>query len=595
MQNLTERISSELLPRIRRPGQYIGLETNARRKGVDTAPLTVALAFPDTYGIGISHLGTQLLYALLNDRTDVACDRTYCPEPDAAAVMRERDIPLFGWESRCALRDFDLLGFSLGYELCVTNVLTMLDLAGIPLRASDRREDDPIVLGGDALADSPEPVAPFFDIFIVGDGERPLLELTDLLARARAAGASRREILLQAARTVEHVYVPSLYRCEYHADGTLAALEPAADGVPSTIRRACLRGFDLEGDLTRPLVPVSEGVHERVVVEIMRGCPNACRFCQAGSTRLPVRPRPADEVVSIATAALESTGYDELALLSLSSSDYPDLAGLIERLNAELAGRNVSISLPSLRVNSQLEILPKLTSKVRKGGLTIAAEAGSERLRRAIRKRITESDMIVGVRSAYEAGWRRVKVYFMAGLPGETDEDIRAIAELSRRLSDVGRDAFGQPGSISAGVSWFVPKPHTPMQFSPMRSPEYFMDVRSRLRELTRRSAVNVKFHWVERSLLEGVIARGDRRVADVIEAAWRDGARLDSWNEHFEWSHWQKAFEQTGLDPAFYAHREIPLDERTPWQHIVAPRTGEMLRDEHRRMIEVLNEVQME
>lgn len=589
MRNLRQTISDVLLPRVDRPGQYIGLEVNALNKDVETAEVSVAIAFPDAYTIGISHLGGQVLYHLLNRLPGIACDRSYCPEPDAETVMREHGIPLFGWESRVALADFDLLGFSLPYEVCATNVLTMLDLAGIPFYSADRDETHPILLGGDALADSPEPMAEFIDLFIPGDGEQPLAQLVELVRRAKRQHLSREEILLQAAREIPSVYVPRFYTPRYHDDGTLAELKPNREGVPATIQRACLKNLSDSPAITAPLVPISEGVHERVIIEIMRGCPNACRFCQAGFTRLPLRYRSVDEILELARQGIANTGYDEISLLSLSTSDYPHLDELIERLTEEFTPKNVSISLPSLRVDSQLKLLPKLTSAVRKGGLTIAAEAGSERLRQAIRKNITEEDMFAGVRAAYEAGWKRVKVYFIAGLPGETVEDLDAIIDLCKKLSYTGKAIMGQPGSISASVSWFVPKPHTPMQWSAMQSESYFEQTKHYLRDRAQRTAVNVKFHWTDRSALEGVLCRGDRRIAGVIEAAWRNGARMDAWNEHFHYEYWQRAFEQTGIDPAFYAQREFSLEETLPWSHIAAPRSVEGLKNEYRKMREIL------
>ena len=513
MRNVGNLVSQKLLPQVSHPAQYIGLEANRRCGNVEKAGVTVVLAFADAYSVGISHLGSQVLYTMLNSTPGAACDRAYCPMPDAEAVMRAEGIPLFGWESRCAVGDFNILGFSLAYELCATNVLTMLDLAGIPIHAADRRERDPLVVGGDALADSPEPLADFFDLFLVGDGEEPLSALVKLVGEMKLAGASRGEIILQAARTIPATYAPQFYQPQRVDGSPLPVPRRTRQDVPETIRRAHVASLSDSPAITAPLVPVAEGIHERVMIEIMRGCPNGCRFCQAGHTRLPVRWRSVDEIVNIARKAVAATGFDEISLLSLSSSDYPQLNELIDRLNAQFAGRCVSISLPSLRVDSQLKALPKLTSAVRKGGLTIAAEAGSDRLRRAIRKDISEEDMLAGVRAAYEAGWRKVKVYFMAGLPGETDADIEAIFDLCRRLSETGREVIGRPGAISASVSWFVPKPHTPMQWCAMRDAEYLLGVRRRLRELARRSAVSFKFHWVERSLLEGVIARGDRRV----------------------------------------------------------------------------------
>jgi radical SAM superfamily enzyme YgiQ (UPF0313 family) len=624
MRNVGRQVSDELLPRVRRPGQYVGGEINARWPGgwrSDSADVAVALAFPDTYSIGMSHLGSQVLYHMLNDTPGVGCDRAYCPLPDAEAVLRERGIPLFGWESRCALRDFDILGFSLPYELCVSNVLTMLDLAGIPLHAADRMEGDPIVVGGDALADSPEPLAEFFDILLPGDGEEPLAQLAQIVRRAkekrfaqahdssqcdsgvrfsyfglvwrdghirdlgRAGMTTRADIILEAAKTIPSAYAPRFYRPRYE-QGAYAGLERLRDDVPERIARARIKDLADSPALSRPLVPLSEAVHDRVTIEVMRGCPNACRFCQAGATRLPVRPRAPEEIVSVARSAIAATGYREVSLLSLSTSDYPDLEGLISRLSAELTPQKVSISLPSLRVDSQLKLLPRLTSEVRKGGITIAAEAGTDRLRQAIRKGITEEHMIEAVKAAYAAGWRQVKVYFMAGLPGETPADIDAIYYLCVRLSNARRDVDGQKGAISASVSWLVPKPHTPMQWCAMPDAEYFLGVRRRLMDLARRSPVRFKFHRVERSLLEALIARGDRRVGAAIEEAWRGGARLDSWDENFDYAKWTAACEKTGIDMATYVHSAIPTDRPLPWSHIRSPRGERFLLLEYRRMM---------
>ena len=591
MRDLTELISTRLLGRARRPGQYVGLEVNARGADVEGAEVAVVLAFPDTYAIGISHLGSQVLYHMLNDTPGVACDRTYCPTPDGESIMRSEHIPLFAWESRRAVADFDIIGFSLPYELCVTNVLTMLDLAGVPLRAEDRGAAEPLVIAGDALADSPEPMADFIDLFLAGDGEGPLRALVGLVGEMTRRGAAREQIILAAAQSIDGAYAPRYYEPVAVAGSPLAAVRSARPDVPETVRRACLENLADSPAVTAPLVPVSEAVHERVVIEIMRGCPNACRFCQAGATRLPVRVRSVDEIVAAAREALDATGYREISLLSLSTSDYPRLDELIERLTAEFASRHVSISLPSLRVDSQLRHLPRLTSTVRKGGLTIAAEAGSERLRRAIGKNITEENMLAGVRAAYQAGWRRVKVYFMAGLPGETPADIDAICELCVRLSETRKEVDGQPGAISASVSWFVPKPHTPMQWCPMRDAEYFFSVRRRLRELSRRTSVCFRFHRIERSGLEGLIARGDRRTGAVIEAAWRAGARMDSWDDHFNYDTWLAALAGAGADLADITGRTLDLDAPLPWSHIRCRQPPERLAEQYRKMTEALEQ----
>jgi radical SAM family uncharacterized protein len=588
VKDIAAEITERLLPRVRRPSQYIGLETNARCGNVRSAEVTVALAYADAYAVGISHLGSQVLYHSLNDLPGVACDRTYCPMPDTEQVMRAEGVELFGWESRCRLRDFDVLGFSLGYELGATNVLTMLDLAGIPLKSVERGEGHPLVVGGDAMADAPEPVADFFDLLLPGDGEEPLAALVDLVRRMKRSGSSRDEVLLAAAQTVPSAYVPRFYEpgCD---DGAPAAPVALRDDVPKAIPRACLASLSDSPAITRPLVPLATSVHDRVVIEVMRGCPNACRFCQAGAVRLPVRTRSIDDIVGIARAAIDATGYREISLLSLSASDYPCLAELLDRLNAEFAPRHVSISLPSLRADGQVRHLPALTATVRRTGLTIAAEAGSQRLRRAIGKDIEEQDMIAAVRAAYEAGWRSVKVYFMAGLPGETDEDIDAIFDLCRRLSEARKDVDGRRGAITASVSWFVPKPHTPMQWCAMREADYLFAVRRRLKEMARGSPVRFRFHWIERSLLEGLLCRGGRPLGAVIEAAWRNGARMDAWSEHFRYDAWLAAFDETGIDPAAYVHREIPLHRPLPWSHIRCYRDENFLRAEYRRMRDAL------
>ncbi len=583
MRNLAKTISESFLPRVIGPGQYVGLETNARRGDVTSAEVTVALAFPDAYTIGISHLGSQLLYHMLNDIAGVVCDRTYCPMPDAEQVMRDLALPLFAWESRSAVADFDIVGFSLSYEMCVTNVLTMLDLAGIELHWADRGPDDPLVIGGDALADSPEPLAEFFDLFIAGDGEKPLAAFVELVRQMKSSGASRQEILLAAARQIESVYVPSLYEPVYDQQGGVK-LEPTVDGIPAVIRRAHLGNLSESPELTKPLVPLVKAVHDRVTIEIMRGCPNGCRFCQAGMTRLPVRIKPIEKIVQVAREAIDATGYREISLLSLSTSDYPYLTELIGKLNEEFAGEHVSISLPSLKVSEQLRHLPKLTSVVRKAGLTIAAEAGTDRLRQSIGKDIRQVDMCEAVRAAYESGLQRVKVYFMAGLPGETDADIDGIIDLCLALSDTRREVDGQRGAINASVSWFVPKPHTPLQWVPMAPMERFFEIRERLISRARRTPINVKFHWIERSFLEAVIARGDRRVGSAIEAAWAAGARMDSWSEHFDFEKWEAAFAGAGVDAKSIACNSIPLDRSTPWSHIQGHRSLEFLKKDYQR-----------
>ncbi len=583
MRILRDAILTDLLPYVPHPAQYTGLEHNRCCTDVQRAEVTVALAFPDAYPVGVSHLGTQILYTLLNGIDGVACDRAYCPPPEAERVMRERGVGLFGWESRAHLGDFDVIGVSLSYEMVLTNMLTMLDLAGVPLRAADRGDGDPIIVAGGTQADAPEVMADFTDIVLVGDGEASLPSLVDLIRRAKRDGAGREAILLQAARTIPEAYVPSLWVPRYHDDGTLASLAPIRDDLPRTIRRGHVP-LSASPPITHPLVATTAGVFDRISLEVMRGCPHGCRFCHAGSTRKPIRWRSVDELVQTAQQAVDHTGFREISLLSLSTSDYPRLGELMTRLNEQFAPQHVSIAVPSLRVDKQLAHLPWQLNRVRKGGMTIAAEVGTDHLRRAIRKNITNEDLINGVRAAYAAGWKSIKVYFMAGFPGETDADLEGIIDLCRAMSQARRDVDGHAGSVTASVSWFVPKPHTPLQWAAQADMDTFWHARTFLIERTRKQPITVKCHHIERSVLEAVIARGDRRLGRVVEAAWRAGARFDGWREHFDFDLWRRAFDAAGLDMAFYARRERPVDEPLPWDMIAGPRSRASLEHEWRQ-----------
>ena len=585
MRILRDAILTDLLPYVPHPAQYTGLEHNRRCRDVHTADVTVALAFPDAYPVGVSHVGTQILYTLLNATDGVACDRSYCPTPEAERVMRERGVGLFGWESRAHLGDFDVIGISLSYEMVFTNMLTMLDLAGVSLHAAERSDDDPIIVVGGTQADAPEVMADFTDIVLVGDGEASLPALVELIRRAKRAGAGREAILLEAARTIPEAYVPALWEPRYHDDGTLASLAPVRDDLPRTIARGHVPLSDSPA-ITHPLVPATAGVFDRISLEIMRGCPHGCRFCHAGATRDPLRWRSVDELLDTAQQAVDNTGFREISLLSLSTSNYPHLEELMARMNERFAPQHVSIAVPSLRVDKQLAHLPWQLNRVRKGGMTIAAEVGTDRLRRAVRKTVTNDDLLAGVRAAYAAGWKSVKVYFMAGFPGETDADLEGIIQLCRAMSWARKDVDGHKGSVTASISWFVPKPHTPLQWAPQADMDYFWHVRTFLLDRTRKSPVTVKCHHIERSVIEAVIARGDRRLGRVVEAAWRAGARFDGWREHFDFDLWRQAFDDVGLDMGFYARRERPLDELLPWDRIAAPRSRDALAAEWRQYL---------
>ncbi len=572
-QTLASRVSNELLPRVRQPGQYLGGEINqlVRPGDWEAARVRLALAFPDLYAIGMSHLGMQILYWLANHIPGVCAERVYCPGWDAEQIMRQRQIPLFTWDTRQPVASADLLGVSLQYELCLPGVLNLLDLAGIPLRSADRTNDHPLVIAGGPLADNPEPMAEFLDLVVIGDGEHSLTQILEAVGQLKQDGVGRRDMIPLLARRFPWVYAPNLYRPVYYPDGTLADLRPAREGLPPRIQRCQTPDFEHAPVPLRPLVPWTATVHDRIAIEIMRGCPNLCRFCHAGHTRRPLRLRSVGSLLELAEQSYQATGYEEIGLLSLSTSDYPRLRELAEELNRRFGPRMVNLSFPSLRVDRMLRDIPWLVGSVRKAGLTIAVEAASERLRRAIRKKVADVDLLEGVLAAYRAGWSHVKLYFMVGFPGERPEDIDAIFELSCAVSQERRKLGRPPAAVTAAVGWLVPKPFTPLQWAGQPRLEYFQQVRERLLALARgrRSAVRITMPPPERAILEAVLARGDRRVGAAIHQAWQHGARLEAWTEQFSWQRWLAAFSATGIDPDFYAHRPRPLTERLPWDHI--------------------------
>lgn len=583
---LAQAVSRELLPFVTNPAQYIGGEVGAVRKDWDGADVRFCLAFPDTYAIGMSHLGSAIIYAMLNDRADTLCERTYAPWTDAQDRMREVGIPLFSWESRRPVREFDLVGFSLQYEMLYTNILAMLSLGGIPVMAADRTQGHPIVVGGGPGANNPEPMAPFIDLMVVGDAEAALPRFIDRYRDLKAGGAARAEILLTLARELDFLYAPGLIEPSWNADGTLAALTPTVDGLPDATVAARVDDLETAAFPTAPVVPGSEVIHDRVTIEIMRGCPRRCRFCEAGRTKGPVRCRSPEAILHLARATIANTGHDEISLTSLSPSDHPRLRAILTTLDAEFAPRGVSLSLPSLRTNDQLELLPRLLGSVRKSGLTMVPEAALPRMRRVIGKRVENEHLFAGAREAWSRGWNTIKLYFMVGLPTETDEDIEAIARLARRVSDLRRQTGNGPGKINVAVSNFVPKAHTPFEFAAMADAAYLGRAREILYKALPAKRLSVRVHRVDRSLLEGVLARGDRRAAGVVHEAWRAGARFDAWDEQFRPEAWQKAFEVTGVDPAFYAHRERDRDECFPWSRIVTGASQDELWDEYQKAL---------
>lgn len=571
---LSESISERLLPFVVRPGQYIGREINQLVADGDweRSDVRVVVAFPDAYTIGMSHLGCQIIYWLCNHTPGVCAERTYMPWTDAEAILRRERLSLFTWDTRQPVADADILAFSLQYELGFTNLLAMQDLAGIPLRSRERDDSHPLVIAGGPQADNPEPVADFIDLVVIGDGEDSMAAILDLYKRLKTEGVRRREMIEIMAKAFPWIYAPSLYDVSYLADGTIEAVRPRISGLPDRIERCQTGDFEHSPFPVRPIVPYVEVVHDRMAIEVMRGCPQRCRFCHAGYTKRPVGVRSVERILEIAEQQYAATGHDELGLLSLSTADYPHLKELAARVNARFADQRVNISMPSLRVDKMLQNIPWMANSVRKSGLTIAVEAARDRMRAAIRKKVTDGNLMDGLAEVYKAGWRRIKTYFMVGFPGETEDDIRGIYELSREMSEVRRRMGKGPAQVNASVGWLVPKPYTPFQWAAQRRVDYFEEARRILADCSRGGrgkSVRVRTHDPQRSILEGVLSRGDRRLCGVVERAYRLGARFDGWDECFDFGHWQRAFDAEGIDPDWYAHRERGYAEVLPWDPI--------------------------
>lgn len=576
---LAEMVEREFLPYVRRPARYIGGEINQIKKDLANCEVTVALCFPDVYEVAMSYPGLAIIYEVLNKIEGAAAERVFAPWVDAEKILRQKNIPLFSLESKAALRDFDVVGFSLSNELCYSNVLNMLDLGGINIRSSSRGEDEPLVIAGGGQAVCCEPMAAFIDLFLLGEGEYAVVEFVQHFKEYKKAGATKREFLLELAKRFDWVYVPAFYEFEYEGKA-IKEFRPIVSGLPQRFESAVVEDFENAMVPLCPIVPFVEPVHERVSIEIMRGCPGRCRFCQASFCRRPVRYRSVEKIIDIAKQCYHTTGFDTVGLLSLSSADYPNLEELIAGLREYFEDKYVGVSIPSLRVDSQLKLLPQLLASVRKSGLTIAIEAATEKLRQVINKPLKNEDLFAAVEEAYKAGWQKLKLYFMVGLPGETLEDVRRIVELSYRLAmlrkkacpEQSRRVDGRVGQINVTVSWLVPKPHTPFGWLGQSQREYFeqasrliLDEKKRLRAKT----VHFKFHNINQSILEAAIGRGDRRFSNVIEEAWRRGARFDLWDECFDYSLWKAAFEKFGMNVETVAQRQFGSDEILPWEHL--------------------------
>lgn len=561
----------KLLPHIQKPGRYTGGELHSVVKDKNAVDIRFAFCFPDTYEIGMSHLGMKILYALANRREDTWCERVFAPWVDMEDLMRREGVPLFALESGDPIAAFDLLGFTLQYELSYTNVLNMLDLAGIPLRAEDRVALTPLVIGGGPCVCNPEPMAPFFDLFLPGEGEEVLDDVLDLLKACKARGDAK-QTFLEMATEIDGVYVPSLYEPRYNDDGTVNAYT-ATPPAPATVKKRLVKDLDSMFVPDTFVVPFLEIVHDRVTAELFRGCIRGCRFCQAGFIYRPVRERSPEGVNAQCRALCASTGYDEVSLCSLSTSDYTRLDTLLSDLLDWSVPEKVNISLPSLRADNFPESLMARLTAVRRSGLTFAPEAGTQRLRDAINKNITEEEILDAARKAFAGGWTAVKLYFMLGLPTETEEDLDGIAELAQKVVDEFYKNPDKPKgkgvTVSVSVSCFVPKPHTPFQWEPQDSIDEFRQKQDYLKSRITTRKINLSVHNPETSALEAVFARGDRRLASVIETAWKKGCRFDGWDDQFRMDMWIEAFEQVGLSPAFYANRRRDTDELLPWAHL--------------------------
>ncbi|MFK8112489.1 MAG: TIGR03960 family B12-binding radical SAM protein [Rubripirellula sp.] len=581
-QQRRQLLESRVWPHVQTPAQYVGGERNIVVKDHSKMRGTLCLGFPDAYTIGMSHHGLQVLYSLMNRREDWCAERVFTPWPDMEALLRKHDIPLYGLETFTALSEFDVVGLSLQYEISSPNVLTMIDLGGIPLESVNRTMSDPLLLAGGPCCQNPEPMADYFDVMVIGDGEESLPIICDLwmdlkdkyrlpdgsFATGDEGKLQREKALLEVAKQIEYAYVPRFYEPEY-SEGRIATLNRTRPDVPETIAPCTVSEFDAIPLPTKPIVPYIECVHERIAVEIMRGCPHLCRFCQSTVIKRPLRVREVDTIVDAALESYNNTGYNEISILSLSSSDYPHFEPLVLKLHEVFKPLNVNISVPSLRVNEQLRTLPILLGSDRRRSMTLAPEVARDDMREQIRKKIKNSDLVEGCRVAFQNGFDSIKLYFMCGLPGERPIDLEGIVELAETIATVGKEVNGRYARVTASVSNFVPKSHTPYQWNGMQSREYFKWAHSYMRKQCKIRSVTLKCHNIETSLLEGVLSRGDRRTGKAIRLAWERGARMDGWTEHLDPQRWWQAIEDAGLDVEKQVHEKYEMMDKLPWDHV--------------------------
>lgn len=584
-------LSDDILLAIEKPARYIGGEVNMVVKDPDKCDIRFCMCFPDVYEVGMSHLGIQILYDMFNRRQDTYCERVYSPWVDLDKIMREKHIPLFSLETQTPIKKFDFLGITLQYEMCYTNILQVLDLSGIPLRAKDRTEEDPIVIGGGPCSYNPEPIAEFFDFFYIGEGETSYDEILDTYKANKKAGGTRADFLRQVSH-IEGMYVPSLYEVTYHEDGTLASFLPKYPDVPKTVKKKVVTDLSNTVYPEKPLVPFIQVIQDRVTLEIQRGCIRGCRFCQAGMLYRPIRERNVDWLKDVAQKMLDSTGHEEITLSSLSSSDYSCLKDLVYHLIDNYKDQYINVALPSLRIDAfSLDVMKKVQD-VNKSSITFAPEAGTQRMRNVINKGLTTEDILCGAGKAFEGGWTKVKLYFMLGLPTETDADARGIAELAEQITEVyyriPKEQRKGKVSVNVSTSYFIPKPFTPFQWAGMATKEEFLShqriVQSSIREQLNNRSISYQWHDSDTSVMEGIFARGDRKLNDVIEEAYKRGCIYDAWSEYFHYDVWKEIMDEKGITIDFYNTRERSADELFPWDFIDIGVTKKFLYREYER-----------
>ena len=567
------KITDDILCKVEKPSRYVGGELNQVIKNPEDVNIRFAFCFPDVYEVGMSHLGTRILYHTINERKDTYCERVFAPWPDMEGLMRENNIKLFTLETKTPLDEFDMLGFTLHYEMSYTNILNMLDMSGITIRASERGEDEPIIMAGGPCAYNPEPLYDIVDFFEIGEGEEMMNDVLEVYARHKANGKVNKKEFLREISQIGGIYVPSLYDVTYNEDGTIKEFKPKYEDVPAKVKKRIVNNFDAVAFPDEMIVPYTDIVHDRVVLETARGCTNGCRFCQAGMIYRPVREKTTNTLLEQARKALKATGYDEVSLASLSICDYSNIQNLISSLVLEHEAKKVGIALPSIRVDAFSVDLIKEIQKVRKTGLTFAPEAGSQRMRDIINKGLTEERILEAAKSAFESGWSTIKLYFILGLPYETTEDAAGIGELAEKMADVyfgiPKDVRNKGLKITVSTSILVPKPFTPFQWAPMARPEIVDERIKAVRGAIKSRSIVYNYHEQETSFMEAVFARGDRRTCDVLIKAFEKGARFDGWSEYFKMDIWNEAMAECNLDPEFYVYRERNYEEVLPWDFI--------------------------